>query len=631
MNRPPPYTGDEPYIFVSYSHLDEERVFSEITWLTEQGIHVWYDEGITPGEEWTAELAQAIRDASHFLFLVTPNSVVSKNCSNEVQFALKQDKQLVVAHMEETQLPDALELAIGSVQAIIGHKFARETFRQKILSALTEKALPTSTAAIPIPPKRRTPVYAALATLAIVAAVLLWMLVDDPGTEPEYAESEGNALDAPVPGFSGRAAIAVLPFVNMSEDPEQEYFADGITEDLITGLQSFQSFPIIARTSTFQYKGQSPDVRNVASALGAGYVIEGSTRKIDDQVRINAQLINRDGRNVWAENYDFKFHDVLRIQTELVDRILHAIEPELIVTEADRSRFVRTEDMEAFDYFLQATTNTFAPFAYTDLNRQTVTPERLEKARALAHKALELDPDFAAAYRLLNHIDASYILNLPYVLTAEEREAALARSIESGEKSRQLSPFEPTVCSCLAAMLLISGDLDGAVRLAEESLRQNPANAGVHAVLAKILQVKGEHDRALEQIRIGMRLSPQDMGMTMFMYFEAAILQASGRFDEARLVAEQAILLSPVNYDAHYVRILSLVASGQSTAARRAVAELEASVPDDFVPVSGWTEPFPNALAEAIQLTNRRPLTGILFNDGLDAVLADLGWRDTAI
>ena len=113
MKRPPPsYTG-EPYIFVSYSHVDTERVFPEITWLTEQGIHVWYDEGITPGEEWTAELAQAIRDASHFLFLVTPNSVVSKNCSNEVQFALKHDKQLVVAHMEETELPDALELAIG--------------------------------------------------------------------------------------------------------------------------------------------------------------------------------------------------------------------------------------------------------------------------------------------------------------------------------------------------------------------------------------------------------------------------------------------------------------------------------------------------------------------------------------
>lgn len=225
----------------------------------------------------------------------------------------------------------------------------------------------------------------------------------------------------------------------MSDDPEQEYFADGITEDLITGLQSFQSFPIIARTSTFQYKGKSEDVRDIAAALGAGYIIEGSVRKVRDDVRINVQLINHLGQQMWAENYDFKFNDVLRIQAELVSKIMLSIEPELIISEADRARFVRTEDMEAFDYYLRAAANTFAPFAFTDLNGQVVMPERLELAREYATKAVTLDPTFAAGWRILNHIDGSYVVNLAYLLSKEERQETLERAIEYGERSRLTS------------------------------------------------------------------------------------------------------------------------------------------------------------------------------------------------
>jgi len=433
-------------------------------------------------------------------------------------------------------------------------------------------------------------------------------------------------IATPVAGFSGRAAIAVIPFVNMSNDPDQEYFADGITEDLITGLQSFQSFPIIARTSTFQYKGTSPDVREIAAALGAGYIVEGSVRKVNDEVRINVQLNDRHGQHVWAENYDFEFKDVLRIQSELVSKVMLAIEPELIISEADRTRFVRTEDMEAFDYFLRAATNTFASFAFTDLNGEVVTPERLELAREYATKAVELDPKFAAAWRMLNHIEGSYAVNYAYLFSEQELKEKIERGIEYGQRSRLLSPFEPTVCSCLAAMLLMSGDVEGARLLQEESLKQNPSSAIVHAVMAKILQVSGDDERALEEITLAKRLSPEDMAMTTFLYFEAAIYQDLGRFSEAVAAANLSLLTSPLNYDAEFVKITSLYASGQRELAQAAIVRLKASSPPDFQPVSGWSQPFAESVADSVTLANGMSLHGLRYNDGLRLVFEDLGW-----
>jgi TolB-like protein/Tfp pilus assembly protein PilO len=442
----------------------------------------------------------------------------------------------------------------------------------------------------------------------------------------ELAEPPIIDIATPVAGFSGRAAIAVIPFVNMSNDPDQEYFADGITEDLITGLQSFQSFPIIARTSTFQYKGTSPDVREIAAALGAGYIVEGSVRKVNDEVRINVQLNDRHGQHVWAENYDFEFKDVLRIQSELVSKVMLAIEPELIISEANRTRFVRTEDMEAFDYFLRAATNTFASFAFTDLNGEVVTPERLELAREYATKAVELDPKFAAAWRMLNHIEGSYAVNYAYLFSEQELKEKIELGIKYGQRSRLLSPFEPTVCSCLAAMLLMSGDVAGARLLQEESLKQNPSSAIVHAVMAKILQVSGDDERALEEITLAKRLSPEDMAMTTFLYFEAAIYQDLGRFSEAVAAANLSLLTSPLNYDAEFVKITSLYASGQRELARAAIVRLKASSPPDFQPVSGWSQPFAESVADSVTLANGRSLHGLRYNDGLRLVFEDLGW-----
>jgi TolB-like protein/tetratricopeptide (TPR) repeat protein len=445
-------------------------------------------------------------------------------------------------------------------------------------------------------------------------------------TSSESASKDDVDVSEPVPGFSGRAAIAVLPFLNMSNDPEQEYFADGITEDLITGLQSFQSFPIIARTSTFQYKGTSQDIREIANALGAGYIIEGSVRKVGEDVRINVQLINAQGQHVWAEKYDFKFEDVLRIQTQLVSKIMLAIEPELIITEADRTRYVRTEDMEAFDYFLRGITYVPVIFGFTDLNGRPITPEHLEIARDYALKAVELDPDFAAGWRLLNHIEGSYLLYFPYMFTEDELLSILERGIEYGQLSRQLSPFEPGVCSCLALMLLMHGDVEEALLLQEESLRLNPSNATVHGIMAKILNTVGDRERALEEITIARRLSPRDMAMSTYLYIEAEIHEDAGRFDQAIIAANKSLLLAPLNYESEYVKITSLYAFGQRELAQAAVARLRRDTPDDFMLESVWHIGFPHSVANKVSLENGKSLQDLSYNEGLLLVFEDLGW-----
>jgi len=317
---------------------------------------------------------------------------------------------------------------------------------------------------------------------------------------------------------------------------------------------------------------------------------------------------------------------VLRIQTQLVSKIMLAIEPELIITEADRTRYVRTEDMEAFDYFLRGITHIPVIFGFTDLNGRPITLERLEMARDYALKAVELDPDFAAGWRLLNHIEGTYLLYFSYLFTEDELLSILERGIEYGQLSRQLSPFEPGVCSCLALMLLMHGDVEEALLLQEESLRLNPSNATVHGIMAKILNTIGDRERALEEITIARRLSPRDMAMSTYLYIEAEIHEDAGRFDRAIIAANKSLLLAPLNYESEYVKTTSLYASGQRELARAAVARLRRDTPDDFMLESVWHIGFPHSVANKVSLENGKSLQDLSYNEGLLLVFEDLGW-----
>jgi len=212
------------------------------------------------------------------------------------------------------------------------------------------------------------------------------------GIAPVYKGLEGERL-----GISSallhRPAVAVLPFENLSGDPEQEYFADGLTEDIITALSSWRFFPVIARNSTFAYKNKSPDIRQVEKELGARYVIEGSVRKAASRVRVTAQLINADtGHHVWAERFDRDLEDIFDLQDEITGKIAAVVAPELVRAESERSATKRPENLDAWDYCQRG------KFLMNEISKSSVN-----SARGLFEHAVTLDPNFVDAWSGIAH------------------------------------------------------------------------------------------------------------------------------------------------------------------------------------------------------------------------------------
>lgn len=456
-------------------------------------------------------------------------------------------------------------------------------------------------------------------TLALIIAVLDKFV-------PSAAEDPLAGLvdvSQPVPGFSNRAAIAVLPFVNMSDDPAQEYFSGGITEDIITGLQSIGSFPIISRTSTFAYKGQAVDVREVAHALGAGYVLEGSVRKIDNQVRITAQLIDAKGVHIWAEIYNSELNDIFAVQDEIRNQIIGAIEPELLAAEMDRAQKVRTENMQAWDYYLQAAADATTFGGYAERNRRPVTLERLKRAKELALKAVELDPDFADGYTLLGHISFTYVTALRGEITEEASQKALQEALEYTRRGRELSPFSASTCSCYVYLLAWTGEPEAGLKIQQDAIRLNPANAEGHAVLAKLYQILGQYDAALGEIQIAKRLSPRDSSLSFFLSIEAATHLSLGNWQRAVNIAADSIQLTPLNYDAHVVYIMALYAQGRRGAAVSAMHNLAGYFPELSMDML-WDEQLSEPLMAAVS-----PLLesdeNIRYRQAAAAILTDFG------
>jgi adenylate cyclase len=200
-----------------------------------------------------------------------------------------------------------------------------------------------------------------------------------PGTSVPQRDDAGTVI---------RSAVAVLPFANLSQDPEQQYFSDGLSEDIITLLSAWRSFPVIARNSSFAYRDRSLDIRSIAKELSARYVIEGSVRKSGNRVRVSAQLVDaKTGHHLWAHKYDRALDDIFQIQDEMTWQIVSAVEPHMETAELNRAAAKRSTSLSAWDYYLRART------AIHRLN-----PKDNAEARALYHKAIELDPEYSDAY-----------------------------------------------------------------------------------------------------------------------------------------------------------------------------------------------------------------------------------------
>jgi len=310
--------------------------------------------------------------------------------------------------------------------------------------------------------------------------------------QPE-SRTDGNTS---APELPDKPSIAVLPFANMSGDPEQEYFADGITEDIITALSRISNLLVVARNSTMVYKGKTIDIRQVGREQGVRFVLEGSVRREGNRVRVTAQLIDAlTGRHQWADRYDRGLDDIFAVQDDITHRIM--VEMMVQLTEGEKARMLagRTENLEARELILRA----------DELNGRFVRAANLE-ARQLAEKALKLDPAYASAWSLLGwtHWEDACLG------WAESAEDSQAMALKAAQSALELEDDYPDALSLLGHLYTLLGEHDRAVEVTEKAVDLAPNHAENIGLLAVVLSYAGDADAAVETFKKSIRLSPLD-------------------------------------------------------------------------------------------------------------------------
>jgi adenylate cyclase len=372
--------------------------------------------------------------------------------------------------------------------------------------------------------------------------------------------------DTPEPlSVPDKPSIAVLPFDNMSGDPEQAYFAQGIADDIITGLSKNQWLFVIARNSSFIYSGGSVDIKRIGRELGVRYVLEGSVRRGGNRVRVNAQLIEAQTmHHVWADHYDGKLDDVFALQDQITTRILSALGPELTTAEIERSRLVRSQDFDAWDRYLQA-----LPHAYE------ITKQGFDRAGVLLSEAIERDPEFSSAYAMLCH---SYSLAAFHGWLPKVRQA-IRQSIEFGDRAVALDPQNPIALANLGWAHVFLGPQDKAVRMLRRALELDPNSTHAWSALGCALGFMGEPDQAMAAIENAKRGSPRDPMRWLWFLGESIANFAANQLEIAIDAAKNAIQLQPSWYGSYPLLAASAAHLDRMDVAQDAVATLLKLIP----------------------------------------------------
>jgi adenylate cyclase len=360
-----------------------------------------------------------------------------------------------------------------------------------------------------------------------------------------------------------RPSIAVLPFDNLSGDPEQGYFADGITEDIITDLSKVSGLFVIARNSSFTYKGQAPDVRKVGRELGVRYVLEGSVRRATGRIRINAQLIDAmTGGHLWAERYDRDLEDIFAVQDEVTRTIVGALRVKLTADEEVRRESVRKVNPEAYDLLVRASQNILQ-----------FRPDALREARSMLERAIELDPALVVAYARL-----SIVHSVEYANQWNDPQLNhLTKALGLARKAVELDENEPRAHDALAIALSWSRQLDEAERATERMIALDPNYASGYLELGNVRHFKGEHERAAELYTQAHRLDPQ---FDLALHFLGRALFALRRFDDAEAAFKRRLALTPRSDMTRFYLASLYGHTGRHEEARRMWRELLELKPD---------------------------------------------------
>jgi adenylate cyclase len=463
-------------VFVSYARTDTTRVAPLVTALERQGWSVWWDPDIDAGQQFDDQIEAELKAAKAVLVIWTPASAASRWVRGEAREAADLGK-LVPVRFDGARLP-------MDVRAI--HTTDLDGWAEDVGSA---------------------PFQALLRALA--AMIVRHGAKHATDVAPATMLHGSHAA-------TGRIGICVLPFINMSGDPEQEYFSDGITEDIITDLSKVSALSVVSRNSAFMYKGKQVDVPRVARELNVSYVLEGSVRKAGGRVRITAQLADgASNDNLWAERYDRDLSDIFALQDEISEAIVAALKLKLWPEEKQAIEQRGTTNLDAYNLYLMARQH------YATGNEGDV--RRNEAIIRLCRRATEIDPEYAQAWALM----------------------AIGQML---------------------VRLVNGGTGDGGLSAAERALSLNAKLAPAHAVKARILSERGRHDEAIAEIGVALELDPESYEVNRaagYLYFRQQRLpDAIRHFEKAQSLVDTD--LSSVN-----MLMTCYTATGDKEASRR--------------------------------------------------------------
>jgi adenylate cyclase len=373
------------------------------------------------------------------------------------------------------------------------------------------------------------------------------------------------AAQKPELASSDRPSLAVLPFANMSGDPEQEYFADGISEDIITGLSKLRWFFVIARNSSFAYKGKTADVKRAARELGVRYVLEGSVRKSGNRVRITAQLIDAaTGNHIWADHYDGNLTDIFALQDEITEKVVAAIEPRLLEAEGIRSQNRSPEDLGAWDMVIQANSLFWR-----------LTKAETETAIETLRRAVQRYPEYAPARSML-----AFVLLISGYLGWGLMDPQLKEAATLAGRAAELDDSDPWAHLALGFVAFVRRRTNVATAEFRRALALNPNFAAAHGYLGWTLAFDGQADQAITHLEEAIRLSPHDPQNAIFNTGLAVAHYLEGRYTDAVEYSRKTLQQRSAFTAGHRIYCASLAQDGQIDEAREALARLKEMHPD---------------------------------------------------
>jgi adenylate cyclase len=557
-------SGTSPAVFLSYASQDTEAASRICEALRAAGIEVWFDRSeLRGGDAWDQEIRREIRDCAIFIPVISAHTAARPEGYFRLEWSLAEQRSLMIARNKAFIVPVCLDRTPESGADVpdsfqrvqwtrLAEGMAPAAFAARI-AALLSTSRPSAAAAsaateTPAIPRRRAgrPArslrwLAATVVAATVLAVIGWQ------SWRAHPRADGNEVPAGAPASAAKS-IAMLPFADMSEKHDQEYFGDGMAEEILNLLVTIPRLKVIGRTSSFQFKGKADDLRKIGATLGAAYVVEGSVRRSGNHIRVTAQLIDaQDGAHRWSETYDRDVSDVLAVQGEIATGLVRALQLE--VTASDHIQRPALRNGEAYDSYLrglhawnrfdqagfeEATVNfrhaldldsAFA-LAAEELARTLlmqaiwgfVPPQTgYEQARSAAAAALRLNPKSALAHAVLGSVHTAYDFDWP----AAEREL---------KEAMALAPTNPHVLIFAADECLAVGRWNEAVRLMDAASAADPLHAGIYEDSAAAYLRLGRLTEAERAARRVLEITPTYAGGH---YNLAVILVTAGRLDAA--------------------------------------------------------------------------------------------------